>query len=634
MAGEKIKIEFPDGSKKDFDKGISIKEAAESIGQRLAQDALAGEVDGELVDLSFKLDKDSSLKIITFNDDIGKEIFRHSAGHVMSAAVNRIYKKVKQGVGPAIEDGFYQDFDMDAISLDDLPKIEEEMKKIVKEKLAFEKKDMSKKEAKSFFKDDTYKKQMIDEMEGDIVSVYSIGDYSDLCKGPHAPHTGKIKAFKLMKVAGAYWRGDSKNKMLQRIYGIAFTDKKDLRKHLVMLEEAEKRDHRKIGKEMDLFSFHEEGPGFPFFHEKGMVVWDELMNYWKKVHKSAGYVQIKTPMMLSRKLWEQSGHWENYRENMYTAKIDKEDFAIKPMNCPGGMLVYNEKVHSYRDMPMRVGEIGLVHRHELSGVLSGLFRVRAFHQDDAHIFMTPDQIKDEILGVLNLIDEMYSTFGLSYHLELSTRPEKSIGTDKDWEISTKGLKDALDSTGKEYQINEGDGAFYGPKIDVHIKDAIGRTWQCATIQLDMNLSERFDLTYEGKDGKKHRPVMIHRVIYGALERFLGILIEHYAGKFPLWINPVQVKILTIADRFNDYAKETGLKMEAQGLRVEYDFRSESMNKKVRDAQVEHVNYILVIGEKEVNEKTVNVRTRDNEVLGAKDVDKFINEILKEVKEKK
>jgi len=481
-----------------------------------------------------------------------------------------------------------------------------------------------------------YKIDMAKELsdKGQELTAYQDDDYVDLCVGPHVPHTGRIKAIKLTKVTKAYWRGDAKNKQLTRIYGTSFPERKLLKEYLKKLEEAKKRDHRKIGKHLDLYSFHEEAPGMPFFHPKGMVIWNELMNYWNEVHEKWNYKIIKTPIMLNRALWERSGHWENYRENMYTTKIDDMDYAIKPMNCPGGMLWFKTTTHSYKELPMRIGEVGLVHRHELSGVLSGLFRVRAFHQDDAHIFMTEAQIKDEVLGVLKLTDEIYSTFGFTYHLELSTRPEKSVGTDKAWEISTNALKEALESSGKEYQINEGDGAFYGPKIDVHIKDAIGRTWQCATFQLDMNLPERFDLTYEGADGQRHRPVMIHRVVYGALERFFGLLVEHYAGKFPVWLSPIQVRVLTIADRFNDFAEKAIAEMKEAGIRAESDFRAESLNRKIREAQLQQIPYILVVGEKEVDEKTVNIRTRDNQIHGTKTVKDFIAQVLQEIKEKK
>lgn len=630
-----IKIRFPDGSEKEFEKGITAKDIAESIGPGLARAALAAKINDEFVDLDTPIDKNSDVSIITFKGDEGIKIFRHSTAHIMAAAVLKLFPEALPTIGPAVEEGFYYDFHHMPFTPDDMEKIEEEMKKIVESDSKFERIELSKKQAEKIFSGNKFKIEMIKEMGKDEqISAYKLGDFTDLCRGPHVPSTGYIKAFKLTKVAGAYWRGDAKNEQLQRIYGISFPDKKELKKYLHMLEEAEKRDHRKIGKVLDLYSFHEEARGFPFFHNNGMIIWNILLKYWRDVHKKYNYEEIKTPMLLNKALWETSGHWKNYRENMYITKIDDEDYAIKPMNCPGGMLAYKEKIHSYKEFPLRVGEIGHVHRHELSGTLGGLFRVRAFHQDDAHIFMTKEQIKDEILEVIKLADEMYSTFGLEYHLELSTRPDKSIGSDEQWETATNGLKEALDSTGKEYIINEGDGAFYGPKIDFHIKDAIGRSHQCGTIQLDMALPEKFDLTYESKDGKKRRPVMIHRVIYGSLERFFGILVEHYAGKFPMWLSPVQVKLLTVADRFNDYAEQVKKKLEDKGLRVELDLRQESVSKKVRDAQLEQVNYICVVGEKEEKDCTVTVRTRANEVTGAEKVEDFAKRLVKEVEEKK
>lgn len=639
---QKIKLTFPDGSHKEYAKGITGEEFAKSVSEGLLRKAICIKLDDELLDLASPITKPGHIKIITFSDKEGKDIFRHSTAHLMAQAIMRLFPEAKLTIGPVVEEGFYYDVDHSPFIPEDLQKIEEEMKKIVKEDLRIERKEITAKQALDIFKDNNYKENIIKNIEefgegktekSDIVSVYSQGEFSDLCRGPHLPRTGMIKAFKLTKLAGAYWRGDSKNKQLQRIYGISFAEKKELDEYIKMIEEAEKRDHKKIGKELDLFSFHEEGPGFPFFKSKGMIIWNALLDYWREVHKKYNYKEIKTPIMLSKLLWEKSGHWGYYRANMYTSNIDGMDYAIKPMNCPGGMMAYSETTHSYRELPLRVGEIGLVHRHELSGVLNGLFRVRCFHQDDAHIFMTEEQMKDEILLVLKLAEEMYATFGLSYHLELSTRPEKSIGTDKSWAIATEGLRSALDSTGKEYKVNEGDGAFYGPKIDIHIKDALGRTWQCGTIQLDINLPERFDLTYEGADGKKHRPIMLHRVVYGSLERFFGILTEHYAGKFPLWLTPVQVRLLTIADRHNDYADKVYDILTDAGIRVEKDYRSETMNKKVRDAQINQINYIVVIGDKESESGTVNIRTRDNIVQGEKEIDIFLNELLSEVKSK-
>jgi threonyl-tRNA synthetase len=640
---KEIKLIFPDGSHKEFKNGITGEEIAKSISEGLLRKAVCIKLDDTLLDLTTPITKAGEIKIITFADAEGKNTFRHSTAHLMAQAIMRLFPESKLTIGPVVEEGFYYDIEHEPFKQEDLGKIEEEMKKIVKEDIKIERKELSIKEAIELFKDNSYKQEIIrniDEFEeeskekNDKVSIYTQGDFFDLCRGPHLPRTGMIKSFKLTKLAGAYWKGDSKNKQLQRIYGISFPEKKELDEHLKMLEEAEKRDHKKIGKELDLFSFHEEGPGFPFFKPKGMIIWNTLLDYWREVHRKYNYKEIKTPIMLNKTLWERSGHWSYYRANMYTSNIDGMDFAIKPMNCPGGMIAYAETSHSYRELPLRVGEIGLVHRHELSGVLNGLFRVRCFHQDDAHIFMTEDQMKDEILAVLKLAEEMYATFGLSYHLELSTRPEKSVGTDEAWALSTTGLKSALDSTGKTYKINEGDGAFYGPKIDIHIKDALGRTWQCGTIQLDMNLPELFDLTYEGADGRKHRPIMLHRVIYGSLERFFGILTEHYAGKFPLWLSPVQVRILTIADRHSAFADKVYDILNDAGIRVEKDYRAETTSKKVRNAQLDQVNYIVVIGDKESESGTVNVRTRDNVVHGEKELDMFVNELLGEIKIKK
>ena len=499
------------------------------------------------MDLSARISEDSRVRLITTKDAEALEIMRHSAAHVMAQAIQSLYKDAKLTIGPVVEDGFYYDIDMEPVSEADFPKIEAEIEKIVKEKLPFERQLVSKAEAMEFYRDEKYKLEMISDLADGTISFYKSGEFTDLCRGPHVPHTGFVKAVKLMKVSGAYWRADQNREQLQRIYGTAFFDKKELKAYLTFIEEAKKRNHRKIGEAQDLFSFHDEAPGMPFFHPKGMVLWNTLLEYWREEHRRAGYVETKTPIMLNRSLWERSGHWENYRENMYTSVIDETEYAIKPMNCPGGMLLYSRRPHSYKELPIRAAEIGLVHRHELSGVLSGLFRVRVFHQDDAHIFMMPNQIEAEILGVLKLVERIYSTFGLGFHLELSTRPEKSIGTDEQWKSATDGLLSALKAYGKGFKTNEGDGAFYGPKIDVHIQDALGRTWQCGTIQLDMSLPERFDLSYIGADNEKHRPVMIHRVIYGSIERFLGILIEHFAGKFPLWMSPVQVAVLAIND---------------------------------------------------------------------------------------
>jgi len=620
----KIKIEYPDGSKEQVEKGITGQELADKIGERLGQAALAIELNGKIKDLNTKINHDSKIRIITFKDKEGKEIFWHSASHLMTQAVLRVFKgqNIGLGVGVAVEDGFYQDYGMKKpLKPEDLEKIEAEMKKIVKENLEIKQRTIPKKEALEFYKKDPYKIDLTNAVPGNTVSMYSQGEFDNLCKGPHVNNTGKIKAFKLMKIAGAYWRGDSSKDQLQRIYGVAFPDKKELKDYLKLLEEAEKRDHRILGKQLDLFSMHDEAPGMPFFHNKGMIMINILKDYWREVHTEDGYEETQTPMILNKELWVRSGHWENYRENMYLTKIDDIDFAVKPMNCPGGMLIYKETTKSYRDLPLKMGEMGLVHRHELSGVLAGLFRVRCFTQDDAHIFMTEDQIKDQIIGAINLTDKIYKQFGFEYMLELSTRPEKSIGTAKQWETATNGLKSALDQLKKDYKINEGDGAFYGPKIDFHLKDTLGRTWQCGTIQLDMAMPERFDLTYEGKDGKKHRPVTIHRTILGSIERFFGILIEHFAGNFPLWISPVQARIITVADRFMKYGKKVKKELEQAGLRVEIDERTESVSKKVRDAQIEHIPLIINVGEKEEKAGTIAVRTLDGKVkFGIKTAD--------------
>ncbi len=571
------------------------------------------------------------------NEQLDK--IRHSTSHVMAYAVRELFGDVKFAIGPTINDGFYYDFDLGekTFSPDDLKKIEKKMEEIIKRHLSFEKSTATISEALEKMSEQPYKQELIKELQAageTSVSFYTVGDFIDLCRGPHVANTSELGNFKLMKIAGAYWRGNEKNKMLQRIYGTAFETKEQLKEYLNLLAEAEKRDHKKIGRELELFSFHEEGPGFPFFKPKGMIIWNELLNYWRQVHTEANYKEIKTPIILSKKLWEISGHWENYRENMYETKIDEMEYAIKPMNCPGGLLMYSEELHSYRDLPLRWGEIGLVHRHELSGVLSGLFRVRSFHQDDAHIFMRPDQIKDEILGVLKLVEKVYSVFGLSYHLELSTRPSKSIGSDEAWQIATEGLKNALDAAGKEYKINEGDGAFYGPKIDIHIKDAIGRTWQCGTIQLDMNLPERFNLFYIDSDGKEKRPVMIHRVIYGSIERFLGILIEHYAGVFPVWLSPIQAIIIPVSEKFSDYSKNIAEKIKSAGIRLEIDNSNESLNKRIRNAEKNKIPYILVVGEKEVKTQSVSVRQRNVGDQGVISINEFINKIKEEIDNKK
>jgi len=629
-----VVITFPDGSTKKYDSAVTGLQIAQEISEGLAREAVAVKIDDKVVDLNTPVTEDSRVQILTPKDPEGMDVFRHSTAHLMAHAITELYPYAKLTIGPVVEEGFYYDMEHEPFKPEDLKKIEQKMKELVKQKVPLEREMISKEKALELFKDNEFKIEMINELEEGTISVYREGSFVDLCRGPHVPHTGLIKAFKLTKIAGAYWRGDANNKQLQRIYGISFPKKEQLKEHIRMLEEAAKRDHRKIGKALDLYSFHVEAPGMPFIHPKGMVIWNELLKFWRELHRIDGYVEAKTPIMMNKVLWEKSGHWDNYRENMYLTKVDEQDYAVKPMNCPGGMLVYKEKVHSYKEFPMKVGEIGLVHRHELSGVIGGMMRVRCFHQDDAHIFMTEAQIKEQILGVINLVDKIYRTFGFEYALELSTRPDKSVGTDEQWATATEGLRGALEETGKEYVINEGDGAFYGPKIDFHIKDAIGRTWQCATIQLDMSLPERFDLTYEGDDGKKHRPVMIHRTVYGSMERFMGILVEHYAGKFPLWLSPVQVKILTVADRHDEYAEMLRQKLFDADVRVELDTRAESIPKKVREAQLQQVNYILVVGDKEQENETINVRTRDNIVHGEKKPSDFLEEMLTEIKERK
>jgi len=608
-----INITFPDGTVKQFENQPDGFAIASSISEGLARNCVAMELDGDKKDLYTKVDRDAHIRFLTTKDPDALEILRHSAAHVMAQAILRLYPEARLTIGPVVENGFYYDIDMPPISEEEFPKIEAEMKKIVKEKLPVKREEVPKHRAMEFYASEPYKQEMIADLEDGTISFYTQGEFTDLCRGPHIPHTGFIKAFKLLKVSGAYWRADQSRPQLQRIYGTAYFNKKDLDAYLNFLEEARKRDHRKIGAELALFSFHDEAPGMPFFHAGGMVLWNVLLDYWRLEHRAAGYVETKTPIILNRSLWEKSGHWENYRENMYTTVIDDTEVAIKPMNCPGGMLLYKERRHSYKDLPIRAAEIGLVHRHELSGVLSGLFRVRAFHQDDAHIFMMPEQIEAEILGVLKLVERIYSTFGLGFHLELSTRPEKSIGTDEQWESATNGLNAALESYGMDYAINEGDGAFYGPKIDIHIKDAIGRTWQCGTIQLDMSLPERFDLSYIGQDNDKHQPVMIHRVVFGSIERFLGILIEHFAGKFPLWMAPVQAVILPINDSLAPYAESVNAAFFAAGLRSTVDKRTESLNKKVREAQLAQIPLIITVGEKEKSAGTLSIRTLDGQV---------------------
>ncbi len=630
-----VEIKFPDGSKKQFESGISGYDIALSISEGLARNALAIEIDGKLKDLYTTITSNCNVRIITFKDPQGIEIFRHSSAHLLAQAVERLYPEAKATIGPAIENGFYYDFDNLNISTEDFPKIEEEMKKIVKEDLKPERIEFkSKEEAKKAFGHNKFKIELVDSADGDTISAYKQGNFIDLCRGPHIPSTKMIKAFKIMKVAGAYWRGDAKNKQLTRIYGTSFPDKKELNQYLLMLEEAEKRDHRKIGKELNLFSFHQEAPGMPFFHDGGTFMWQQIVDYVTEIMYKRNYEINRTPVILNRILWEKSGHWDHYKENMYFTKVDDQDYALKPMNCPGNILIFKNSMYSYRDLPIRAGEFGLVHRHELSGVLAGMFRVRVFTQDDAHVFCTKEQIKDELKDLLDFVNVVYSKFGFDYFMELSTRPEKAMGDSKLWDLAENNLKEVLEDSEKEYAINEGDGAFYGPKIDVHLKDAIGRTWQCATIQLDFQMPEKFDLTYEGADGQKHRPVMLHRTILGSVERFLGVLVEHYAGKFPLWISPNQVSILPIADRHIHYANELKKEMKENGIRAFVDLRSESTKKKVRDAQLKQFNYILVVGDKEVEDKTVTPRTRNNEVLPTKSKEDFMKELIDEIKERK
>lgn len=569
--------------------------------------------------------------------DEKQERIRHSAAHMLAYAIQELFPKAKNTIGPAVEEGFYYDFDDLEITPEDFPKIESKIKEIIKADYKFEKKEATLSETKQMFKGNKYKIELAEEFKerGDKITVYTCGNFSDLCRGPHVKSTGEIKAVKIIKLAGAYWRANIKNKQLTRIYGIAFETEKEMKKHLLMLEEAKKRDHRKIGKDLELFSFHDEAPGMAFFHAKGTIIWNELLKYWREEHKKDRYEEIRTPVMLNKQLWIQSGHWDHYRESMYFTKIDEQDYALKPMNCPGGILVYKNRVRSYKELPLRMAELGLVHRHELSGVLSGLFRVRAFTQDDAHLYCTPKTLKDEIKGVIKLSDRIYKKFGFQYFLELSTRPEKAMGDVKLWEQAEKELAEALDELKMKYTLNPGEGAFYGPKIDFHIKDALGRTWQCGTLQLDFQMPLKFNLKYMGEDGtQNHQPITLHRTIYGSIERFLGVLIEHTAGKLPLWLSPIQVRILTVADRFNEYAEKIVKQMQEQNIRAEVDSRAESIGKKVREAQLQKINYILVVGERELTEGTVTIRTRDNKIQGAKKPETFIKQILKEIEERK
>ena len=632
-----MKITLKDGSVKEYGQSMAVIDVARDLSEGLARAATCAKVDGEVKDLRTVLDKDCELEILTFDSEEGKGAFNHTASHIMAQAVKRLYPETKLAIGPSIANGFYYDLDRETpFTTEDLEKIEAEMKKIVKEDLKLERFTRSRDEAVAYFKEkeEPYKVELVEDLpEGEEISFYSQGEFTDLCAGPHLMSTKAVKAFKLTSLAGAYWRGDEKNKMLTRIYGVAYPKKSELDDYLHMMEEARKRDHRKLGRELGLFMMSDEGPGFPFFLPKGMELKNTLLDYWRKLHREKGYVEVSTPIILSRHLWENSGHWDHYKNNMYTTVIDEEDYAVKPMNCPGGMLVYKSEPRSYKDLPIRMGELGLVHRHEKSGQLHGLMRVRCFTQDDAHIFMMPEQIRDEIKGVAQLIDEVYSLFGFKYHVELSTRPEDSMGSDEDWEMATEGLRGALDDMGLDYIVNEGDGAFYGPKIDFHLEDSIGRTWQCGTIQLDMQMPQRFDLEYTGADGEKHRPIMIHRVAFGSIERFIGILIEHFAGAFPTWLAPVQVKVLPISDKHMDYAQKVYEALEAAGIRSEIDTRAEKIGYKIREAQVNKIPYMLVVGGKEEETGKVSVRSRFAGDEGQKDLAAFIEDIQKEIADK-
>ena len=632
-----VKIILPDGSAKEYAAGTTLGEAVKQLSNSLAKKVLAANVNGELTDLREELVDGSEVAFLTFEEDGGKHTLRHTASHILAQAVKRLWPEAKLAIGPAIDKGFYYDIDMEhTLTPEDLGKIEKEMSRIVKENLPITKSVMSRQEAIEFFKskNEDYKVELIQDLpEDEVISCYSQGDFIDLCAGPHVASTGKVKAFKLQSIAGAYWRGDEKNKMLQRIYGTAFEKKEELDAYLHMLEEAAKRDHRKLGKELGLFVIKEEGPGFPFFLPKGMALRNELENFWREVHHDFEYDEIRTPIILNKHLWETSGHWDHYRENMYTTIIDDEEYAIKPMNCPGGILVYQNEMHSYRDLPLRYAELGLVHRHELSGALHGLFRVRAFTQDDAHVFMLPEQMQSELMKVIELFDRIYSQFGLKYHVELSTKPDNAMGDDAIWEAATEALRNAIEAKGIDYVINPGDGAFYGPKLDYHIEDSLGRTWQCGTIQLDMNLPERFNVEYIGEDGQKHRTIMIHRACFGSMERFIGILTEHYAGAFPTWMAPVQVKVLPISEKHVKYANQLAKQMRHDYVRVEVDDRNEKIGYKIRQAQMEKVPYMLVVGDKEMEDNSVNVRKHGGDELGTVPFDEFFNSIKIEIKER-
>jgi threonyl-tRNA synthetase len=626
----KIKITV-DGKKKDVEKDTKAADFA-------PQEALAVRVNNELKDLSTEFASGDIVEFVTFQDEDGLNIFRHSSAHVMADAVMLLFPDARPTIGPAVEEGFYYDFDVKKpFHPDDLKKIERKMHELAKKKIPFERKEITVEEAKEMFKDNKFKLEMIEDFvkKGEQLSVYRHGDFVDLCKGPHVPHTGFIKAVKLTKIAGSYWKGDVENPPLQRVYGISFPTKEGLKAYILLKEEAAKRDHRKLGRDLDLYSFHECAPGMPFWHPKGTVIWNELLKYWREEHAKAGYEEIRTPIILSKCLWEQSGHWKHFKENMYFTKVDETDYALKPMNCPGGIQVYANTVHSYKEFPLRWAELGLVHRHELSGVLSGLFRVRSFTQDDAHVYCTKEQLKDELKRVILLTEKIYKQFGFEYRVELSTKPEKAMGDPKLWDMAEKALAESMEELGKEYKLNPGDGAFYGPKLDFHLKDALGRTWQCGTLQLDFQLPINFNLKYMGKDGtQEHQPIMLHRTIYGSIERFIGILVEHVAGKFPLWLSPEQVRVITVADRHNKYANTVVDELRSHGRRVELDDRTETIGRKIRDAQMQKVNYMIVVGDKEIEAKTINVRTRDNKVLGSEKIDTFAANLVKEIKDKR
>ncbi len=631
-----IKVKLENGKEAVYPQGTTCMDLyREKTAEN--KELLAVLIDGEECDLNAPLPENSEIAFVDFDSLQGARIYRHTASHVLAHAVKKLYPGVKLGIGPAIENGFYYDFEFEEpISSDDLKTIEKEMKKIIKEKLPIRRREMSREEAEQLFRKrgEPYKLELISELpEGEIISCYEQGDFIDLCTGPHLPHTGKVKAFKLTGLAGAYWRGDEHNPMLQRIYGTAFPGKDRLNEYLNMLEEARKRDHRKLGRELELFSLHEEAPGFPFLHNNGAIVWQELTDYWRQEHRQAGYEEIKTPLILNRSLWEQSGHWDHFRENMYFTRIDEQDYAVKPMNCPGAILVFRSKMHSYRDLPRRIAEMGIVHRHELSGTLHGLLRVRSFTQDDAHIFMLPSQVEDEVGEVIDLMDRFYSVFGFNYRVELSTKPEKAMGTQEMWDKATSILERVLDSRSIDYKLNEGDGAFYGPKIDFHLEDCLGRSWQCGTIQLDFQMPEKFDLTYVGEDGDRHRPAVIHRVIYGSMERLLALLIEHYGGAFPVWMAPAQVSVIPVTDRTHDYARKVYEQLKEASFRVTLDDRNEKVGYKIREAQVKKVPYMLIVGDKEEESGQVAVRRRDQGDLGAEDLPVFIEKLKTEINEK-